>query len=70
MQPNRAETPKADDAPGPIPLPRRHDVDWLRAMAIGFLIVFHVLLSFQSWAASSGFPQNGELLDELVSCHA
>lgn len=45
---------------------RRHDVDWLRTIAIGLLIVFHVLLSFQSWAASTGFPQNDELLDGLV----
>ena len=46
--------------------PRRHDVDWLRTLAIGLLIVFHVVLSFQSWAASTGFPQNEQLLEELV----
>jgi len=48
------------------PFPRRHDVDCLRTLAIGLLIVFHILLSFQSWAASTGFPQNDELLVELV----
>lgn len=47
-------------------LPRRHDVDWLRVIAIGFLIVFHVLLSFQAWAGPTGFPQNDQTLDGLV----
>jgi len=47
-------------------LTRRHDVDWLRTLALGLLIVFHIVLCFQSWAASIGFPQNDELLDELV----
>ena len=45
---------------------RRHDVDWLRTLALGLLIIFHIVLCFQSWAASIGFPQNDELLDELV----
>ncbi len=48
------------------PPSRRHDVDWLRTLALGLLILFHILLSFQSWAASSGFPQNDDLLEELV----
>lgn len=52
--------------PEAAPLPRRHDVDWLRTLAIGLLIVFHIVLSFQSWAATTGFPQNDELLEELV----
>ena len=47
-------------------LTRRYDVDWLRTIAITLLIVFHIVLSFQFWAASIGFPQNGELLDELL----
>jgi surface polysaccharide O-acyltransferase-like enzyme len=51
---------------GAVALPRRHDVDWLRTLAIGLLIIFHIVLSFQSWAASIGFPQNDELLEELV----
>ena len=45
---------------------RRHDVDWLRTIALSLLIVFHVVLSFQSWAAATGFPQNDQLLEELV----
>ena len=50
----------------PAPLPRRHDVDWLRTVAIGFLILFHIALSFQSWAPAAGVPQNDELLEGLV----
>ncbi len=45
---------------------RRYDVDWLRTVAIGLLIVFHVTLSFQSWATAIGFPQNDQLLAGLV----
>lgn len=45
---------------------RRHDVDWLRTIALGLLIVFHVVLTFQFWAAAIGFPQNDQLLEELV----
>jgi surface polysaccharide O-acyltransferase-like enzyme len=49
-----------------LPLPRRHDVDWLRTIALGLLILFHILLTFQAWTDPSGFPRNEELLDELV----
>ena len=45
---------------------RRYDVDWMRTLALGLLIVFHVVLSFQFWAASTGFPQNDQLLKELI----
>jgi len=41
---------------------RRHDVDWLRTAAIGLLIVYHVVLTFEPWAADIGFPQNEESL--------
>jgi len=66
MQPDQKVIPEDPTSPATPPLPRRHDVDWLRTLAIGLLIVFHVLLCFQSWAAATGFPQNDELLDELV----
>jgi glucan biosynthesis protein C len=59
-------SPEGPPTPAAIPLPRRHDVDWLRTLALGLLIIFHIVLSFQSWAGSSGFPQNEELLQELV----
>jgi surface polysaccharide O-acyltransferase-like enzyme len=56
----------ATATPAAVSLQRRYDVDWLRTLALGLLIGFHIVLSFQSWAASSGFPQNDELLDELA----
>lgn len=51
---------------GPALLARRHDVDWVRVLALGLLIVFHVTVSFQGWAASTGFPQNDEPLEGLL----
>ena len=66
MRSEERASPKGDASTGAVSLPRRHDVDWLRTLAIGLLIVFHVVLSFQSWAASTGFPQNEQLLEELV----
>jgi surface polysaccharide O-acyltransferase-like enzyme len=44
---------------------RRYDIDGLRTFAIGFLIIFHICLSFLPWAANSGFPQNEQLLNGL-----
>jgi len=46
-------------------LQRRHDVDWLRVMAMGLLIVYHIVLSFQPWARSIRFPQNDTLLEGI-----
>ena len=66
MQVEQRAGPEGPATPEAVTLTRRHDVDWLRTLAIGLLIVFHVVLSFQSWAASSGFPQNEQLLEELV----
>lgn len=39
---------------------RRHDVDWLRVIALGLLIAFHVNLSFQPWAHRILFIQNDD----------
>ncbi len=66
MQPYQKAIPEDPPTTAAHPLPRRHDVDWLRTLAISLLIVFHVILSFQSWAAATGFPQNDQLLHELV----
>ena len=27
---------------------RRYDIDWLRTLAMGLLIIYHVVISFQS----------------------
>ena len=44
---------------------RRHDVDWLRTMALGLLIIYHNMISFQPWAKMFYFIQNREPLEEL-----
>ena len=42
---------------------RRYDVDWLRIIAMGLLIIYHSVISFQPWAWVIGFPQNAESLE-------
>lgn len=44
---------------------RRYDIDWLRTLALGLLILYHVVISFQSWGYTIGFPQNEPTLDSL-----
>ncbi|SVC15058.1 uncharacterized protein METZ01_LOCUS267912, partial [marine metagenome] len=44
---------------------RRHDVDWLRVLALGLLIVYHVVVSFQPWAHYIFFIQNKQSLEWL-----
>ena len=44
---------------------RRHDVDWLRVLALGLLIVYHVVVSFQPWAKFLFFIQNKQSLEWL-----
>ena len=44
---------------------RRHDVDWLRVLALGLLIVYHVVVSFQPWAQYIFFIQNKQSLEWL-----
>ncbi len=43
---------------------RRYDIDWLRVIAIGLLLIYHVAIGFQSWGRMIGFitspqPWNG-----------
>tara|TARA_B100001179_G_scaffold213555_1_gene182246 strand:- start:2033 stop:3073 length:1041 start_codon:yes stop_codon:yes gene_type:complete len=44
---------------------RRHDVDWLRVLALGLLIVYHIVVSFQPWAQFLFFIQNKQSLEWL-----
>jgi hypothetical protein len=48
-----------------VPWQRRHDVDWLRILSLGLLIIFHSFLSFNPIAAGP-FPQNDVPLERLV----
>lgn len=34
---------------------RRHDIDWLRVIAIALLLIYHVAIGFQSWGVMIGF---------------
>lgn len=37
---------------------RRYDIDWLRVITIGLLLIYHVAIVFQPWGVFIGFIQN------------
>ncbi len=45
---------------------RRYDIDWLRVIAIGILLVFHIMIMFQSYANYVRFIQSPELLEVMM----
>lgn len=44
---------------------RRYDIDWLRVIAIGLLLIYHIAIIFQPWALFIGFIRSDELLEGL-----
>lgn len=44
---------------------RRYDIDWIRVMAIGLLLVYHTAIGFQPWGLFIGFITNNEFLQSL-----
>ncbi len=44
---------------------RRYDIDWLRVIAIGLLMVYHVAIVFQPWGLMVGFATNAESWESL-----
>ena len=44
---------------------RRYDVDWLRVLALGLLIIYHSVVSFQPWGHLIAFPVNKDALEYL-----
>lgn len=44
---------------------RRYDIDWIRVIAIGLLLVYHSAICFQSWGFMLGFPTHSQPLDTL-----
>lgn len=44
---------------------RRYDIDWLRVIAIGLLLIYHIAIIFQPWAMFIGFIRNEEALEGL-----
>lgn len=39
---------------------RRYDIDWVRVIAIGLLIIYHTAISFQPWGSMLAFITNKE----------
>ncbi len=39
---------------------RRYDIDWIRVIAIGLLLIYHVSIGFQSWGMMIGFITNSK----------
>lgn len=37
---------------------RRYDIDWIRVIAIGLLLIYHVAIGFQPWGIMIGFIAN------------
>lgn len=44
---------------------RRYDIDWLRVIAIGLLLIYHIAIVFQPWGALIRFIQSDQLLQGL-----
>jgi len=44
---------------------RRYDIDWLRVIAIGLLLIYHITIVFQPWGVFIGFIQSNKPLEPL-----
>lgn len=44
---------------------RRYDIDWIRVIAIGLLLVYHTAIGFQPWGGFIGFITNSESWESL-----
>ena len=44
---------------------RRYDIDWLRVITIGLLLVYHIGIVFQPWGVFIGFLQSDKPLEWL-----
>jgi peptidoglycan/LPS O-acetylase OafA/YrhL len=44
---------------------RRYDIDWLRVITIGLLLIYHIAIVFQPWGVFIGFIQNEKSLETL-----
>ncbi|NRD23611.1 acyltransferase family protein [Winogradskyella litoriviva] len=44
---------------------RRYDIDWLRVIAIGLLLIYHIAIIFQPWALFIGFIKSDDALEGL-----
>jgi hypothetical protein len=44
---------------------RRYDIDWLRVIAIGLLLIYHIAIIFQPWAMFIGFIRSDDTVEGL-----
>lgn len=44
---------------------RRYDIDWIRVIAIGLLLIYHIAIGFQPWGAMIGFIPNKQPWESL-----
>lgn len=44
---------------------RRYDIDWLRVIAIGLLLIYHIAIGFQPWGVFIQFIQSEKPLESL-----
>ncbi|MEE9372042.1 MAG: acyltransferase family protein [Saprospiraceae bacterium] len=44
---------------------RRYDIDWLRVVAIGLLLIYHISIIFQPWALFIGFIKSEKSIEGL-----
>lgn len=44
---------------------RRYDIDWIRVIAIGLLLIYHISIGFQRWGIMLGFITNEKSWDSL-----
>lgn len=44
---------------------RRYDIDWLRVIAIGLLLIYHIAIIFQPWALFIGFIKSEASVEGL-----
>lgn len=44
---------------------RRYDIDWLRVVAIGLLLIYHIAIIFQPWAMFISFIKSDESVEAL-----
>lgn len=44
---------------------RRYDIDWIRVIAIGLLLIYHIAIGFQSWGILFGFITNKKSWESL-----
>ncbi len=44
---------------------RRYDIDWVRVIAIGLLLIYHIAIGFQPWGIMIGFITNSKTWESL-----